>query len=55
MEGRSNSEEEVYQVTIFPMENSKEERVYFEISAGNGTPRFYNHWHEVVLEFEIKV
>ena len=35
MRGMFNSEKVVYQATIFPIENSKEERVYIRISAEN--------------------
>ena len=35
MEGRCNPENMVYQAYIFPMENSKDEKVYTGISVGN--------------------
>ena len=35
MGGMCNSEKVVNQANIFPMENSKEEKVYFGISAEN--------------------
>ena len=43
--GKCNSEKVVYQATIFPLENKKEEKVYFGISAGNWKQRYYNHKH----------
>ena len=45
MGGMCNSEKVVYQANIFPMENSKEEKVDIRISAGNWKQRFYNHRH----------
>ena len=43
--GRCNSENVVYQVNIFPMENSKEEKVYTGISAG--------YWKEISITVDI--
>ena len=43
MEGMCNSEKVVYQATIFHRENSKKEKVYIGISAGNWKQSFYNH------------
>ena len=43
--GSCNSEKVVYQAIIFPLENKKEEKVYFGISAGNWKQRFYSHKH----------
>ena len=35
MDGRCNSENELYQTNIFPLESYKEEKVFFGISARN--------------------
>ena len=58
---KEDSEKLIYQATIFPMKNRKEEWVHIGISAGNREQRYYRHRHSfsnhllknlVVLEFE---
>ena len=50
-----NSKKVVNQSTIFPIENSSEERANIGISAGNWKQRFYNYKHTFpTLNSEIK-
>ena len=44
MGGMCNSEKVVYKATIFSIENSKAERVYIEISAGNWKQVLQSHF-----------
>ena len=41
--GKCNSKNVVYEATIFLMENKKDIKIYFGISAGNWKQRLYSH------------
>ena len=43
--GKCNSENVVYKATIFTMENRKDIKTYFRISAGNWKQRLFSHRH----------
>ena len=49
--GKCNSENVVSKATIFPMENGKDIKIFFGISAGNWKQRLYNHRHSFLTAF----
>ena len=48
MDGRCNSENVLYQASIFPMENRSYARVYVVFSAGNWKQRLYDNRHSFI-------